>query len=132
MTEKAETKKAKQATDPIDELEITPELLARLRAADQSAEEKETGAPTSRGRRRLKAANRDVAERDAVGPSTYQAATLKSLEEAVEIGFLGGQDSLLLSQMANEVIRAELDISTLPPKVAAYVQKLIAQKRNSI
>lgn len=132
MTEKPEAKKANQPNDPIDELEITPELMARLRAADKDAEAKETGSPTIRGRKRLKAANREVAERSATGPSTYQADTLNLLEEAVEIGILGGQHLLLLSQMAKEVIREELDITTLPPKVAAYVQKLIAQKRNAI
>ena len=120
-------KKTKSGGNPIthDDIEITPEILARLRAADRVTETKETGAPTSRGRRRLHAANKEVAERDAVGPSTYQADTLNALEEAVDIGLLGGQDSLLLSQMANEVIRAELDIRTLPPNIAKYVQRLV-------
>lgn len=123
-------KKTKSGGDPIthDDIEITPEILARLRAADRIAETNETGAPTSRGRRRLKAADMAVAEREEVGHSTYQADTLNALEEAVEIGLLGGQDSFLLSQMANEVIRAELDISTLPPKVAEYVRRLVAQR----
>lgn len=121
-------KKIKKPEIDGDSVSLTPEMIAKADAADRKADAKQTGSPTVRGQRRLLQADADVARREATGVSTYQPQVLEDLETALDVGFLGGQDTILLSQMASEVIRGELDITTLPPKTADYVRKLVVQK----
>lgn len=127
MPEKYEKKKKKPELDG-DSVFLTPEMIAKADLANRKADAKQTGSPTVRGQRRLLEADSNVARRDATGASTYQPQVLEDLETALDVGFLGGQDTILLSQMASEIIRGELDITTLPPKTADYVRKLVVQK----